>query len=162
MILPDFLAPGLRAVFCGTAAGRRSAALGRYYAGPGNRFWPMLYRAGIVDVPLAVGDEARLLALGIGLTDMAKHASGPDVAIPRAAYDPARLQGFLRLYQPRCLAFNGKNAAQRFFGAKVDYGPLDTNPSVWVLPSTSGAARAFWDERPWRAFGAYLKSLSDI
>lgn len=39
---PDLLAPHLRLVFCGTAAGNVSAARGAYYAGPGNQFWPIL------------------------------------------------------------------------------------------------------------------------
>lgn len=38
MILPDRLGPGLRVVFCGTAAGAVSARKGHYYAGPGNLF----------------------------------------------------------------------------------------------------------------------------
>ncbi|RWR10745.1 mismatch-specific DNA-glycosylase [Paenirhodobacter populi] len=160
MILPDFLGPGLRAVFCGTAAGRVSAERGHYYAGPGNRFWPILHPAGIVPEPLAVGDEARLLAQGIGLTDMAKLAFGPDAAIPRTAYDPARLRDFLLRHRPRSLAFNGKNAAQRFFGTQVAYGPQPgTEIPVWVLPSTSGMARRYWDPQPWHDFGAFLKTL---
>src|SRR3546814_13773735 len=46
-VLPDVLAPGLRLVFCGSAAGRKSAELGAYYAGPGNKFWPTLYEIGL-------------------------------------------------------------------------------------------------------------------
>lgn len=157
-MLPDFLAPGLRAVICGTAAGRRSAELGRYYAGPGNRFWPVLYAAGIVPAPLAVGDEARLLALGIGLTDVAKGVSGGDADIPRKAYDPARLRQLLQALRPGCLAFNGKNAARAFLGSDCPgYGRVEENGlPIWILPSTSGAARGFWDEGIWRAFGDYL------
>jgi double-stranded uracil-DNA glycosylase len=34
-VLPDVLGPGLRVVFCGTAAGAVSAVRGAYYAGPG-------------------------------------------------------------------------------------------------------------------------------
>jgi TDG/mug DNA glycosylase family protein len=37
--LPNVLGPGLDVVFCGTAAGDRSAAFGCYYAGPGNKFY---------------------------------------------------------------------------------------------------------------------------
>ena len=44
-ILPDVLEPGLRVVFCGTAAGKASARAGAYYAGPGNAFWPTLHRS---------------------------------------------------------------------------------------------------------------------
>jgi double-stranded uracil-DNA glycosylase len=36
--LPDYLAFGLRVVFCGTAAGKTSASSGHYYAGTGNLF----------------------------------------------------------------------------------------------------------------------------
>ncbi len=46
-VLLDLLRPGLRVVFCGTAAGAVSAAKGAYYAGPGNRFWPMLAKTGL-------------------------------------------------------------------------------------------------------------------
>jgi TDG/mug DNA glycosylase family protein len=42
-VLPDLLRPGLRIVFCGTAAGTVSAARGVYYAHPQNRFWSALY-----------------------------------------------------------------------------------------------------------------------
>jgi hypothetical protein len=43
-ILPDVLMPGLKLVFCGTAAGTVSARRGQYYAHPQNRFWEILYR----------------------------------------------------------------------------------------------------------------------
>lgn len=157
-MLPDYIAPDLPAVICGTAAGRRSAEIGAYYAGRGNKFWPVLYRAGIVPAPLTVGSEALLLAHGIGLTDLAKGVSGGDNVIPPGAYDPARLRDFIARWRPRCFAFNGKNAARRFLGlSQVDYGlRAGTGMPVWVLPSTSGAASGMWDETVWRAFGAFL------
>lgn len=45
--LPDQLGKHLRLVFVGTAAGQRSADLGHYYAGRGNRFWPTIHEVGI-------------------------------------------------------------------------------------------------------------------
>jgi G:T/U-mismatch repair DNA glycosylase len=42
-LLDDLLRIGLRLVICGTAAGERSAKLGAYYAGPGNKFWRTLH-----------------------------------------------------------------------------------------------------------------------
>jgi TDG/mug DNA glycosylase family protein len=160
-MLPDFAAPGLRTIICGTAAGRRSAELGRYYAGPGNKFWPVLHRAGLVPEALAVGDEARLLRFGIGLTDLAKGVSGGDAEIPAQAYDPARLRAFLARYRPHSFAFNGKNAARRFLGVpRVGFGPIELDGlPVWVLPSTSGAANGAWDEGIWRAFGTFLRTI---
>ncbi|MBL3569237.1 hypothetical protein BV509_06540 [Rhodovulum sulfidophilum] len=162
-ILPDYVAPDLRTVFCGMAAGPRSAELGLYYAGRGNRFWPVLYRAGLVPEPLAVGCEARLLALGIGLTDLAKGAWGMDTAVPATAHDPDRLARFVEIWRPRSLAFNGKRAAQVFLGVKrLGYGQFDHDGlPVWVLPSTSGAASRYWDEAVWRDFGAALGADPD-
>ena len=48
-MLPDYLSPGLKVVFVGTAAGERSAARGHYYAGRGNKFWELLWEAGLTD-----------------------------------------------------------------------------------------------------------------
>ncbi|WP_116132011.1 mismatch-specific DNA-glycosylase [Tropicimonas sp. IMCC34043] len=157
-MLPDHVAPNLRSVICGTAAGRRSGEIGAYYAGRGNKFWPVLFRAGLVPEPLSVGDELRLLGFGIGLTDLAKGVSGADAAIPAAAYDPGRLAAFLRQHRPQSFAFNGKNAAKRFLQRRhVDYGPIEVGGmAMWILPSTSGAASGSWDEEVWRAFARFL------
>ena len=46
-VLPDLLSPSLDIVFCGTAVGTASACRGAYYAGPGNAFWPTLFRVGL-------------------------------------------------------------------------------------------------------------------
>ena len=43
--LPDLLAPKLRVIFVGTAAGKYSAKVGAYYAKPGNQFWAALHEA---------------------------------------------------------------------------------------------------------------------
>ena len=51
------------------------------------------------------------------------------------------------------LAFNGKNAARAALGGPVTYGRRTDRiggATVWVLPSTSGAARRFWDIGPWQ------------
>ena len=46
-VLPDLVRPGLRIVFCGTAAGTVSAARGAYYAHPQNKFWSALCAVGL-------------------------------------------------------------------------------------------------------------------
>jgi G:T/U-mismatch repair DNA glycosylase len=67
-ILPDYLTPGLRVVFCGTAVSTASAARGHYYAGPGNEFWPLLHEAGLTPVLLTPDEDARVLEFALGLT----------------------------------------------------------------------------------------------
>jgi TDG/mug DNA glycosylase family protein len=156
----DLLAPGLRLVFCGVAAGRVSAAKRAYYAGPGNMFWPMLHRTGLTPRLFAPREYRDVLALGIGLTDVCKTAFGADHELARVAFDAA---GFLRkmdIYRPNAIAFSSKFAAQQALDLKaVPYGRLDADLSgaaVFVLPSPSGRARRFWDERYWFELAAFV------
>jgi TDG/mug DNA glycosylase family protein len=90
-VLPDLLKPGLRIVFCGTAAGNVSAARGAYYAHPQNRFWAALHAFGLTPRKLRPEDYAELSQWGLGLTDIAKHVSGVDRELPagRWAVRPA-------------------------------------------------------------------------
>ncbi|MCC6445253.1 MAG: mismatch-specific DNA-glycosylase [Armatimonadetes bacterium] len=158
-ILPDLLAPGLRVVFCGMAAGSRSALLGRYYAGPGNKFWAVIQRIGLTPYPLRPDQFPLLPSWGIGLTDLVKTASGPDRAIRPADPDRALLQAKITRHAPFMLAFNGKRAAKEFLRRPVDYGIQEERigeTRLWALPSTSGAASGFWDETHWRDLAAFL------
>ncbi len=153
MILPDVLESGLAVVFCGTAAGNRSAQVGAYYAGIGNRFWPTLYQIGFTSRLLQPTEFRQALHDGIGLTDLAKFAVGVDSAIAPTDYAPSDLQTKIRHYAPRWLAFTSKQAAKVYFGTKtIAYGQQDEKieqTRIYVLPSPSGAARRTWDISWW-------------
>ena len=159
-VLPDVLAGGLRVVFCGSAAGGQSAAAGAYYAGPGNRFWPTLHKIGLTPQRLAPAQFRDVLAYGIGLTDLAKEQAGADSQIAISAYDLPRLRRAIVQWRPWAMAFNGKRAGQLFMETRVGYGLQREDcagTAIFVLPSTSGAARRFWDEGPWCALAAWLE-----
>jgi TDG/mug DNA glycosylase family protein len=162
-VLPDVVARNLRVLFCGMAAGTRSAAVGAYYAGPGNKFWPILHKAGLTDTLLRPQQFRAVLRYRIGLTDLVKTRSGSDRAIRVEEEDRARLTALVGAYAPRVLAFVGKNAARSYLGGvAVGYGlqtwhPDGSDGAVFVLPSTSGAANGFWDEGPWFDLAAYLR-----
>jgi TDG/mug DNA glycosylase family protein len=151
-VLPDVLKPGLTVVFCGTAAGTASARARAYYAGPGNAFWKTLHLVGLTDERLAPGEFRCLPQFGIGLTDICKVRHGSDAEVGTARFDRGRLEEAIAEVRPAHLAFNGKNAPRGALGHKVDYGLQDERiggAEVWVLPSTSGAARGHWDIAPW-------------
>lgn len=166
-VLPDVLKPGLRIVFCGSAAGAASARVKAYYAGPGNKFWPILVKTGLTPRRFEPHDFKELPDFGIGLTDMAKHASGSDASLPRGADDPVGLYDRIRRYRPACLAFNGKRAGQVFlkhhFAIRtVAYGLQPRTiaaTAIFVLPSTSGLASRYWDEAPWYALADHAKTV---
>lgn len=151
-ILPDLLRPGLRVVFCGTAAGTASAKARAYYAGPGNAFWKTLHLTGLTPTQLAPAEFERLPEFGIGLTDICKVLYGSDEEVGTAEFDVSGLQTRIADAEPANLAFNGKNAARGALERDVAFGPQEEQlggAAVWVLPSTSGAARRFWDVGPW-------------
>jgi TDG/mug DNA glycosylase family protein len=162
-ILPDVLAPRLRVVFCGVAPGRVSAARRAYYAGPGNKFWPMLHKTGLTPRLFAPHEYPEVLALGIGLTDVCKTDFGADHELARDAFDAAGFMRKMDRYRPRAIAFDGKFAAKMAFGVQtIPYGrqvePL-FGATVFVLPSPSGRARRFWDERYWFELAKFVCAL---
>jgi TDG/mug DNA glycosylase family protein len=165
-ILPDVLQPGLALVFCGTAAGRRSAAEQAYYAHPGNLFWRALFTTGLTPRQFAPAEYPLLPQHGIGLTDLAKHHAGNDNELPRHAFDAPALLAKIEQHAPRWLAFTSKNAARGALGHAVDYGVQTETigrgrTRLFVLPSPSGQARGHWDIRPWLALAEQLRDGVD-
>ena len=152
-VLRDVLVPGLRVAFCGTAPGTASAKARAYYAGPGNAFWRALHQTGLTPVELAPAEFARLPEFGIGLTDICKVLYGSDEEVGTVEFDVDGLRGRVAEVEPAHLAFNGKNAARGALERAVEFGPQEEQiggAAVWVLPSTSGAARRYWDIGPWQ------------
>ena len=163
-ILPDLLANGLDLVIVGTAAGRTSAARQCYYAGPGNRFWRTLHEVGLTPKELRPDEYARLVEYGIGLTDLAKGAFGADSDLKPADFDRIRLRAVIKTASPRILAFNGKNAAARFFDtrtAKIGYGrQLATiGPTIIYVCSSTSPASGHWSRAPWEELARVVKEL---
>ena len=159
-VLPDVLGPGLAVVICGSAVGAKSAAAAAYYAGPGNRFWTTLHEIGLTPRRLDPHEYPGLIEFGIGLTDLAKYRSGGDRALRRGDDDMAGLRDKIEAWAPRALAFNGKRAAERVLGRAAEYGPQRERVGgsrTFVLPSTSGAARRYWNIAEWRTLAAAVK-----
>lgn len=162
-MLPDLIPDRARLIFCGTAAGRASAARGHYYAGPGNRFWQLLAETGLTPRRLRPDEDAWLPALGLGLTDLAKGVAGMDREIPAAAYAPARLDAIVARHRPAALAFTSLAAgrlalADRRLTAGRHEGRWP-GVALFVLPSPSGAARGHFRAAPWHEAAAFARNL---
>lgn len=156
-MLKDVLFKNLDVVFCGTAKGEASARKGYYYAGPGNKFYGVLFKTGFTPKRLEPTDCYQIDQYKIGLTDLVHTEFGNDSDISDSSYD---VDGFIRkieIYNPKYIAFNGKKSASFILGFKgitslVDYGIQEkkiANSILYVLPSTSGSARRYWDEKYW-------------
>lgn len=163
--LPDLLAPHLSVIFVGTAAGKRSAELGHYYAGRGNRFWRTLHEIELTPRLFEPHEFRELLPLRIGLTDMSKLGCGMDRDVKHHDFDPQQFEDNIRRFRPRTIAFTSKKAASIWLdlGGKtcvIGYGQLVKRPTdfpeVFVLPSPSSAARAHWDIAPWQTLAKWI------
>lgn len=160
-MLDDLIAPNLKIIFCGTAAGPISAERKQYYAGPGNKFWLIMHKVGLTPHQLSSRDYHDLLKYGLGLTDVVKGQSGNDSAIDFQQSDPASLTEKMLKYQPSVLAFNGKKASQVFLGRKkIEFGlqvEVIGTTRLFVAPSTSGAANGYWDQDIWFELAALVE-----
>ena len=160
-VLPDVVERGVVTLLCGSAAGAVSARLGLPYAGPGNKFWPILAEAGLTPRPLAPAEFRELPRHGLGLTDINKTESGADSDLTGSGDDADALVAKIEAFRPAILAFTAKRPAQVFLRAafgvrRVDYGVQDArlgDTEIHVLPSPSGLAIRWWDPSYWHALG---------
>jgi TDG/mug DNA glycosylase family protein len=157
-VLPDLLQPGLRIVFCGTAAGNVSAARGAYYAHPQNRFWSALHAVGLTPRQLRPEEYPELPQWGLGLTDIAKHVSGMDRELPPGALGReacSALEAKIIAAEPECLAFTSLSTGRRYLRRPAGFGEQPEcigRTRLWLLPSPSPTAGWNWESNKhwWR------------
>ncbi|WP_040798621.1 G/U mismatch-specific DNA glycosylase [Nocardia higoensis] len=142
--IPDLVAPGLRVLFCGINPGLWSGATGHHFARPGNRFWPALFRSGFTPRLLRPDEQEELLALGLGITNVAARTTAKaDQLTPQELREGGRaLVDTVERNRPRVLAVLGLGAYRTAFGRpKTTVGRQSEtlgDTEIWVLPNPSG------------------------
>lgn len=178
--VPDLVGPGLRLLFVGINPGLWTAATATHFAYPGNRFYPALLRAGILErrIDPAAGmtdaDRAALLASGIGITNIVRRATARADELTRDELraGAVALTAFVAQHRPRVVAVAGVTAYRTAFGrprARLGRQPEDlAGAALWVVPNPSGLnahdtietlARAYAD--PARAAGLLPAPVPD-
>ena len=145
--VPDVLAPGLRAVFCGINPGRVSAAAAAHFANPRNDFWRLLHAARITFRLFEPSEQLELLREGIGVTNAAYRTTPGSGDLRRSDFagSAERLEQIARELEPGWLAFVGKEAYRGAFGERPELGLQERmlgDTQLFVLPSTSPANAA--------------------
>src|SRR3712207_1556115 len=141
--ISDVIAPNLKVLFCGINPGLYSGATGHHFARPGNRFWPVLHRAGFTDRLLTPGDDEALLGAGIGITNLVERATATadELSADELRAGAARLERKVRRWGPRALAVLGISAYRTAFRrprATVGLQPESVGAAVtFVLPNPS-------------------------
>lgn len=142
--LPDVIAPSLDVLFCGINPGLYTAAVQQHFGRPGNRFWPVLHRAGFTPRLFAPSEQRDLLKLGLGITNVVARATAAADELSREELiEGGRIltKKVLR-YRPRYLAIVGIGAYRTAFDRpKAKMGLQDETigtTKLWVLPNPSG------------------------
>jgi TDG/mug DNA glycosylase family protein len=107
--LKDHIRPGLRVLFVGINPGVRSALTGHHFAGYSNRFWKVLFDAGLVPERITCADDWRLPEFGYGITNLiARPSPGIDSLRPQEYVEGWKvLERKIRRYRPGIVALVG-------------------------------------------------------
>ena len=181
--LTDAIQPGVRLILVGINPGVMSATLGHHFAGPTNRFWGLLYEAGIVPEPITHEHDVRLPEWGIGMTNLvARPSPGIDDLSPVEYQEGWKiLEKKIERFRPEIVAFVGVtmyralwrvleqtalgSAKPKGVGGPVVVKPGFQNATVhgarlFVLPNPSGRNAHFSYEDMRRAFRALGRAIS--
>ena len=145
--VPDVLAPGLKAIFCGINPGRVSAAARAHFANPRNDFWRLLHEAGFTPRLLEPEEQFDLPRYGYGLTNAAYRTTPGSGDLRRGDFagSAERLESIASELHPGAIAFVGKEAYRGAFNERADLGLQKRRlgeTRLYVLPSTSPANAA--------------------
>ena len=121
--VPDLVGPGLRLLFVGINPGLWTAATSTHFAHPGNRFYPALLRAGVIDRPIDRGvgmtddDRRYLVERGIGITNLVARATprAAEIAAEELVAGGRRLRQFVVEHRPSVVAVAGITAYRTAF-----------------------------------------------
>ena len=148
-MIGDVIKPGLDVLFCGINPGLLSESTGHHFARPGNRFWPALHLSGFTPRLFAPAEQAELLGLGLGITNVVARpsAKAEELTIDELRAGGEELTEKVVRYSPKVLAVLGVTVYRAAFGRKkAQVGPqVDTvgGARVWLLPNPSGL-NAHW------------------
>ncbi len=148
--VPDLVGPDPRLLFVGINPGLWTAAAQAHFARRGNRFYPALYRAGILDRIVdassgyAPGDFEHLVERGVAITNVVARATARADELDRDELIAGGriLAGRVRELAPRVVAILGVTAYRAAFGrprALAGRQPHDLGGAqLWVAPNPSG------------------------
>jgi double-stranded uracil-DNA glycosylase len=148
--VPDLVGSGLKLLFVGINPGLWTAATQTHFAHPGNRFYPALRLAGIIDRdldrgrPMTEADRAYFVERGIGITNLVNRATAraSELAAAELRAGRIRLEEFVAQHQPVVVAIAGVTAYRAAFAVpKAKEGEqteLLIGARIWVVPNPSG------------------------
>lgn len=149
----DHLQEHLRILFVGYNPSLRSGETGHHYASPSNRFYRILFQAGLTPRLYKPQEDGDLLQLGYGFTNIVARPSLTAAEITPEEYREGRviLRQKIQIYQPSVACFVGKGVYEQYSGRRgMNWGiqpdPVESGVVEYVCPSSSGLVRMKLDE----------------
>lgn len=165
--LRDRIESGVQVLFVGINPGIRSSQTGHHFAGPSNRFWKLLFEAGLVPERITFEDDDRLPEYGYGITNIVPRPTpGIDTILP-----PEYIAGRLKLrkkvlrFKPAVVAMVGVTVYRAMFPERKGPVKLGRQPEtigdteVFVLPNPSGRNANFSYQEMLAAFRLLRRRL---
>jgi double-stranded uracil-DNA glycosylase len=147
-LVNDHIKENLKILFVGFNPSIRSSETGHHFANPNNRFWRILYDAGLTPRKFDAAEDAKLLDLGMGITNIVARPTKAADEITKEEYKEGKeiLRNKIELLKPRVVCFVGKGVYQEYSGIKnVPWGRQEKAvvPGTidFVAPSSSGLVR---------------------
>lgn len=141
----DIIANNLKILFIGFNPGLRSAQTGHHFAGPSNRFWKLLFAAGLTPYLFKPEEDRLLLQYGLGITNIVSRPSREAAELTKEEYraGAAELRAKLALIRPQLACYEGIGVYREFAGSKKPVPgpqPVSVIPGIldFVVPSPSG------------------------
>jgi len=172
--LTDRIESGVRVLLIGINPGVRSAETGHHFAGPSNRFWKLLFAAGVVPEPITHEGDVRLPEWGLGVTNLiARPSPGIDDLKPAEYLEGWRiLERKIDRFRPDIVAFVGVTMYRALWKVIGHAEPPVIKPGfqkatvhgarLFVLPNPSGRNAHFsWDDML-GAFRALARAMRQL
>jgi double-stranded uracil-DNA glycosylase len=152
--LPDIIAMHLTILFVGYNPGVRSAETGHHFAGYSNKFWKLLFEAGITPRLIKSEEDQIILDFGCGITNIVPRPSRTAAEITKEEFNAGRevLKCKLAKYRPKIACYEGIGIYKIFAAkASISYGkqPVSVVEGVidFVMPSPSGLNRMLFRDQ---------------
>lgn len=131
--IKDHLKENLKVLFVGFNPSIRSSEVGHHYANPNNRFWKILYESGLTPRKYEAMEDAKLLDLGFGFTNIVKRPTKAADEITKEEYAEGReiLKRKVDRLKPKVVCFVGKGVYQQYSGLKEFSG--ESKPRLLYL-----------------------------
>jgi TDG/mug DNA glycosylase family protein len=142
--VPDLIAPNLKVLFVGINPGLYTAAIGRHFGRPGNRFWPALFAGGFTERLLSPYENESLLERRYGITNLVSRATAraDELTSEELRAGAKSLAKKVRRYRPKIAAIVGITSYRIAFDRPAAQLGLQeeriADASIWVLPNPSG------------------------